>query len=107
MISKKLDLIMLIVLASILGVLINITLDLKEDGARCLADPLVYGYNELDRVNKDEMICSCTLQTPGGTTMFFNGTSKHIFNIADNSPLTFGYPTLNLTLANNSFLSGS
>lgn len=52
--------------------------EIRTEGAKCTLDPLVYGANELQKVNEHPISCECSILTG-------NPTSKLIFNAENKS----------------------
>jgi hypothetical protein len=63
----------------------------RTEGGQCIQEPLVYGYNKLQEVNKDKLSCSCELlSTLSSPKMVFDSEGVRISQIKGNfSSVTF------------------
>lgn len=79
--TMKTDLLTILIIVLLLIVIVTslfIYRGIKTDGARCLADPLVYGAKQLAKANNAGLICSCGFNKVNGASFSFteNGTFR-------------------------------
>lgn len=54
---------------------------INSDGSQCTLNPLVYGFDKLQEVNKYPLMCSCNLLSSfPSQTLHFNSTSQWYTN---------------------------
>jgi len=71
-----LDWLIVCLLTVLIIVIIICSIVLVRSGTKCIANPLVYGVKELNKINKQEVTCTCT----NGNNFIFvskNGISEN------------------------------
>ena len=69
-----LDIILIFFLIFIIGLLVSITLQMKEESTRCATDPYKFIIEKLEKANNFDVTCSCysTSDPAGRGTLYFD-----------------------------------
>ncbi len=87
----KNDYLLIFLFLLLIGVILFASFKIEVDGAKCLANPLVYGAKEMKEANYDlEFMCGCNFDTVNSAILSFNSTGMQVNDYKEAFNITLG-----------------